>query len=276
MTSIQLSGLYIYPIKSAGGIALSTVQVSDRGLQYDRRWMLVDEKGKFLTQRQFPRMALIQVRLGENELVVEAPHQPSLSIPLDYESDHRLPVQIWNDICQAMPLEQEFSQWFSKFLHISCQLVYMPEDSIRPINPNYADPSKPVSFADGFPFLLISQASLQDLNQRLEQPVPMNRFRPNLVVSGCEAYAEDSWRQIRIGSIPFRVVKPCSRCTITTVDQSQGIRGKEPLATLAHYRLRNGQIFFGQNVIQEQLGTLRVGDEVEINSGCYVRSPRRF
>ncbi|MEQ8380914.1 MAG: MOSC domain-containing protein [Coleofasciculus sp. A1-SPW-01] len=274
MTSIQLSGLYIYPIKSAGGIALSTAQVSDRGLHYDRRWMLVDAKGKFLTQRQFPRMALIQVRLGENELVVEAPNQPSLSIPLDYDSDYRLPVQVWNDICQAIPLDKQISQWFSKFLDIPCQLVYMPEDSIRPINPNYANPSESVSFADGFPFLLISEASLQDLNQRLEQPVPMNRFRPNLVVSGCEAYAEDSWRQIRIGAIPFRVVKPCSRCTITTVDQSQGIRGKEPLATLANYRLRNGKIFFGQNVIQEQLGTLRVGDEVEINSGGYVPSPR--
>ncbi|MEQ8751885.1 MAG: MOSC domain-containing protein [Coleofasciculus sp. G1-WW12-02] len=266
MTSIHLSGIYIYPIKSAGGIALEEAQVSDRGLQYDRRWMLVDEQGKFLTQRQFPSMALIQVRFGEGELVVEAPNQPSLSVPLDYESNHRLRVQVWNDICPAIPLDQQFSQWFSEFLHIPCQLVYMPEDSIRPINPNYADPGEPVSFADGFPFLLISQASLQDLNQRLEQPVPMNRFRPNLVVSGCEAFAEDSWRHIRIGSIPFRVVKPCSRCTITTVDQSQGIRGKEPLATLANYRLRNGKIFFGQNVIQEQLGTLRIGDEVKIKN----------
>ncbi len=266
MASIQLSGLYIYPIKSAGGIALSTAQVSDRGLHYDRRWMLVDAKGKFLTQRQFPRMALIQVRFTENELVVEAPNQPCLSIPLDYDSNHRLSVQVWNDICQAMPLDKQISQWFSEFLHIPCQLVYMPEDSIRPINPDYANPSESVSFADGFPFLLISEASLQDLNQRLEQPVSMNRFRPNLVVSGCEAYAEDSWRQIRIGAISFRVVKPCSRCTITTVDQSQGIRGKEPLATLANYRLRNGKIFFGQNVIQEQLGTLRVGDKVEIES----------
>lgn len=262
MASIHLSGIYIYPIKSAGGIALEDAQVSDRGLQYDRRWMLVDEQGKFLTQRQFPSMALIQVRLGESELVVEAPNQSSLSIPLDYESNHRLRVQVWNDICQAMPLDQHFSQWFSEFLHIPCQLVYMPEDSIRPINPNYADPGEPVSFADGFPFLLISEASLQDLNQRLKQPVPMNRFRPNLVVSGCEAFAEDSWRQIRIGSIPFRVVKPCSRCTITTVDQSQGIRGKEPLATLANYRLRHGKIFFGQNVIQEELGKLRIGDEI--------------
>jgi len=264
MASIQLSQIYIYPIKSAGGIALSKAQVSDRGLQYDRRWMLVDEQGKFLTQRQFPQMALIQVQLGEDALVVEAPNQPSLSIPLNYKSDQRLPVQVWNDICEAIPLTQEISCWFSEFLHIPCQLVYMPEDSIRPIDPNYANPSESVSFADGFPFLLISEASLQDLNQRLEQPVPMNRFRPNLVISGCEAFAEDSWRQIRIGSLPFRVVKPCSRCTITTVNQSQGIRGKEPLATLANYRLRNGKIYFGQNVIQEQLGTLRVGDEVEI------------
>lgn len=264
MASIQLSGIYIYPIKSAGGIALSTAQVSDRGLQYDRRWMLVDAAGKFLTQRQFPRMALIQVRLAEKRLVVDAPNQPSLSIPLDDESDHRLSVQIWHDSCDAIPLGHQFNRWFSQVLGISCQLVYMPENSIRPIHPSYAQPGESVSFADGFPFLLISEASLQDLNQRLEQPVPMNRFRPNLVVCGCDAFAEDRWRQIRIGSIPFRVVKPCSRCRITTVDQSQGIPGKEPLATLANYRQWNGKIFFGQNLIQEQLGTLRVGDEVEI------------
>jgi uncharacterized protein YcbX len=161
-------------------------------------------------------------------------------------------------------LGEEVSQWFSEFLELSCQLVYMPDNSYRPVNSRYASHNQQVSFADGFPFLLISEASLQDLNERLDQPIPMNRFRPNLVVSGCEAFAEDSWRSIRIGSIPFHVVKPCERCLITTVDQAQGIRGKEPLQTLAQYRLSNGKILFGQNLIPAELGTLQVGDSVEI------------
>jgi uncharacterized protein len=264
MTEIRLSGIYIYPIKSAGGISLKTAQVEKRGFQHDRRWMLVDKTGKFLTQRQFPRMALISVHLAGEQLVVDAPNRESISIPMQLESGDRISVQVWRDSCHAIALGQEINQWFSDFLEISCQLVYMSETTVRPIDPNYATNDEQVSFADGYPFLLISQASLQDLNQRLDEPVPMNRFRPNLVVSGCEAFAEDNWRKIRIGSISFRVVKPCSRCSITTVDQAQGTRGKEPLLTLAKYRRRNGEIFFGQNLIQEELGTLQVGDLVEL------------
>jgi hypothetical protein len=144
----------------------------------------------------------------------------------------------------------------------------MPESTFRPVNSHYATDNEQVSFTDGFPFLLISEASLQDLNKRLDEPVPMNRFRPNLVVSGCEAFAEDSWRQIRIGSISFNVVKPCERCVITTVDQALGIRGKEPLQTLSQYRRQNGKILFGQNLIHTSLGALQVGDSVEINKTC--------
>ena len=264
MTQIKLSGIYIYPIKSAAGISLKTAPVENRGFQYDRRWMLVDETGTFLTQRQFPQMALITVRLDGGKLVVEALNRETLSIPVHLDSCDRIPVQVWNDICDAIPLGEEVSQWFSEFLELSCQLVYMPDNSYRPVNSRYASHNQQVSFADGFPFLMISEASLQDLNERLDQPIPMNRFRPNLVVSGCEAFAEDSWRSIHIGSIPFRVVKPCERCLITTVDQAQGIRGKEPLQTLAQYRLSNGKILFGQNLIPAELGTLQVGDSVEI------------
>ncbi len=266
MGEIKLSGIYIYPIKSAAGISLNTAQVEKRGFQYDRQWMLVDETGKFLTQRQFPRMALISVLLDRDKLVVKTPNRESLSIPIHMDSDHHIRVQVWNDVCDAISLGEEISQWFSDFLGISCQLVYMPESSFRPVNPRYATDNEQVSFADGFPFLLISEASLEDLNQRLAEPVPMNRFRPNLVVSGCEAFAEDTWRSIRIGSILFRVVKPCDRCSITTVEQSLGIRGKEPLPTLAKYRRSNGKILFGQNLIPEKLGVLQVGDSVEIDS----------
>jgi hypothetical protein len=265
MDEIKLSGIYIYPIKSAAGISLKTAQVENRGFQYDRRWMLVDDTGKFLTQRQFPRMALITVLLEGDKLVVKAQNREILSIPLHLDSSERIPVQVWNDICDAIPMGEEVSQWFSEFLEISCQLVYMPESTFRPVNPQYATHNDQVSFTDGFPFLLISEASLQDLNKRLDEPIPMNRFRPNLVVSGCEAFAEDSWHQIRIGSISFNVVKPCERCIITTVDQALGIRGKEPLQTLSQYRRQNGKILFGQNLIHTSFGALQVGDSIELS-----------
>lgn len=265
MTPIKLSGIYIYPIKSAAGISLKTAQVENRGFQYDRRWMLVDDTGKFLSQRQLPRMALISVLLEEDKLVVKAPNRETLSIPLHLDRGDCICVQVWQDVCEAIPLGEEVSQWFSEFLEISCQLVYMPESSFRPVDSSYAIDNEPVSFADGFPFLLISEASLQDLNERLDEPVLMNRFRPNLVVSGCKPFAEDGWRLIRIGLIAFHVVKPCARCAITTVDQAQGIQGKEPLLTLAQYRHKNGKILFGQNLIQAKLGTLQVGDLVEID-----------
>lgn len=266
MAEFKLSGIYIYPIKSAAGIALETAEVGKRGFQYDRQWMVVDATGKFMTQRQFPRMALITVRVENENLVINAPHRESLSLPLQLDSSDRIAVQVWRDICDAIPLGDAVAKWFSEFLETSCQLVYLPQNSVRPVNPLYATQNEQVSFADGFPFLLISEASLQDLNARLDQPVPMNRFRPNLVVSGCEPFAEDTWHSIQIGAISFRVVKPCDRCVITTVDQSQGIRGKEPLQTLGEYRRWDGKIWFGQNLIQEQLGMLQVGDAVKINS----------
>jgi hypothetical protein len=228
--------------------------------------MLVDETGKFMTQRQFPQMALISVRLEEDKLVVEAPNRESLSIPIPLDSQPRLSVQVWNDVCDAIALGEEVGQWFSEFLDTSCQLVYMPESSLRPVDSRYATQNELVSFADGFPFLLISEASLQDLNERLDEPIPMNRFRPNLVISACEAFAEDSWDSIRIGTSAFRVVKPCDRCIVTTVEQTTGIRSKEPLQTLGKYRRRDGKILFGQNLIPEQVGTLKIGDSVEINT----------
>lgn len=264
MTELKLTAIYIYPIKSAAGIALETAQVASQGFQYDRRWMVVDQKGKFMSQRHFPRMALITVRQSKQQLVIEAPAQKPLLIPLVLNSPQRISVQVWSDTCDAIPLGEEVAEWFSEFLGTSCQLVYMPEDCLRPVKSRYQVNNEQVSFADGFPFLLISDASLADLNQRLEQPVPMNRFRPNLVVSGCEAFAEDGWQSIKIGSISFRVVKPCDRCVITTVDQAQGIAGKEPLHTLAQYRRWDGKIWFGQNLIHEQLGMLKVGDSVEV------------
>ncbi|MBE9177679.1 MOSC domain-containing protein [Oculatella sp. LEGE 06141] len=261
-----LSELNLYPIKSAAGISLSSGVVGARGFAGDRRWMLVDQTHTFMTQRRVSQMALITVQLDADRLVVAAPGMEPLAVAVPDASGDRIQVKVWRDICNAIPADESINQWFSQFLKQPCQLVYMPEDSIRLVDPTFAiDPSQDqVGFADASPFLLISEASLQDLNRRLDTPLPMNRFRPNLVVAGCEPYAEDSWRQIRIGSLLFHVVKPCSRCIITTIDQQTAIKGKEPLLTLSRYRMRNGEIFFGQNLLPGGAGTLNLGDPVEV------------
>lgn len=265
IAQVVLSELNIYPIKSAAGISLQTAEVEWKGLRGDRRWMVVSDQGKFMTQRQFPAMALIAVALEAGQLTITAPAMEPLVVSVQ-DTIPTLEVEVWGDRCQAISTGDAAREWFSQFLQTPCQLVYLPDASIRPVDADYAvDSSRDqVSFADAFPFLLISEASLQDLNDRLKTPIPMNRFRPNFVVRGCDAFAEDGWRRIRIGSVLFHVVKPCSRCGIPTVDQTTGIKGNEPLQTLATYRLQQGQIMFGQNLLSANLGSLRVGDAVEI------------
>ncbi len=259
-----LSGLYVYPIKSCVGIPLEASEVDERGPRHDRRWMLVDETGCFMSQRRFPRMALIRVRIGPDGLVVDAPGMPSLEIPLQPPVRRPMLARVWDDLVESLTVGDDADRWFSGFLDVSCRLVYLPEGSVRPVDLTYGGPGDQVGLADAFPFLLISEASLAELNARLEQPVPMDRFRPNLVVRGCEPFAEDSWELVRIASITFRVVKPCSRCTITTVNQGTGVTGKEPLRTLAAFRKVGSKVLFGQNLIHDKLGTLRVDNPVEI------------
>jgi len=259
-----LSQLYVYPIKSCGGIALESAAVSATGLRYDRRWMLVDEAGGFLSQRRLPRMALISVRFGPEHLIVGAPGMPDLEVPLHPETGDLVDVCVWGDAGRGAPIGDEADRWFGEFLGFPCRLIYKPDDDVRLVDSLYAEDGDQVGFADGFSFLLISEASLDDLNGRLEEPVPMDRFRPNLVVRGCEPYAEDRWSLVRVGDVSFRVAEPCPRCAITTVDQKTGSRGKEPLRTLATYRRSGGEVFFGRNLIHASLGTVRVGDPVEV------------
>jgi uncharacterized protein len=263
-TGAFLSGLYVYPIKSAGGIALESSEVDERGLRHDRRWMLVDETGCFMSQRQFPRMALIGVRIEPDGLVVDAPDMPSLEVPFRPVGGSLLLARVWDDLVESLTVSDDSDRWFSEFLGVSCKLVYLPDESVRPVDPAYARMGDQVGLADGFPFLLISEASLADLNVRLERPVPMNRFRPNLIVGGCGPFAEDNWKLVRIGRITLRVVKPCARCTITTVDQESAVMGKEPLRTLARFRKVGTKVLFGQNLIHDELGTLRTGDPLEV------------
>lgn len=260
----MLAGIYIYPIKSCRGLSLMQSSVTNCGLLYDRRWMLVDLNHTFISQRKIPRMALIAVKMDDDQLIITAPGASALKIPLNQPSSLRLQVNIWKDSCQAIDCGEDAAQWFSNYLEQNCRLVFMPDESGRMVDSKYSSTAQAVNFADGFPFLLTSEASLQELNSRLDEPLPMNRFRPNLVIKGFKVYEEDTWKKIRIGDISFRVVKPCSRCVITTIDQESGKSSREPLYTLAAYRKTDGQVFFGQNLIQENPGKIAVNDIITI------------
>lgn len=239
--------------------------VEERGFKYDRRWMLTDQSGEFLTQRQHPQLALLQVALGESELAVFSKVDPSrkISFKLELTSGKEMEVKVWGDVVVALQVAPAVSAWFSDFLGMSVELVRMPETSHRKLDPRYAVQEESVSFADGMPYVMIGQASLDELNGRLADPVGMDRFRPNLVFSGGDAYAEDQFKRLQIGEVEFQVVKPCARCVMITVDQEKGTKGKEPLATLATYRSLGSKVYFGQNAVALTQGIVRVGDSIQ-------------
>src|SRR5580765_211483 len=260
---MHLSSINIYPVKSLKGISLNEATVEDRGLRYDRRWMLVDENNKFLTQREFPVMAAISIEI-DSDRITASHGERHIDIPLFAGTDKFRSVKIWSSSVRSEFYPSEINEWFSQELGTPCRLVAMPEGARRAVNPVYAVRrfKDEVSFADGYPYMVIGESSLLDLNSRLKEPVPMNRFRPSFVVAGSEAFAEDNWRIIKIGPTVFHVVKPCERCVITTVDQDRGEgTGKEPLRTLSIYRTVKGNVLFGQNLIAENAGgVVKVGD----------------
>jgi len=271
--NIRLSGLYVYPIKSCAGIALDEATIGPRGILHDREWMIVRPDGVFLTQRELPRLALIIPRLDGGQLALGAPGMPSVVVRSEDEGK-ALEVVVWRDRCLAYDSGAEVAEWLTDFLGAPCRLVHMPASTVRPVDPAYAAPTDQVGFADAFPLLLAAEESLADLNTRLPEPIPMNRFRPNLVIRGAGPYAEDTWTAIRMGSLTFRVAKACARCVTTTVDQVTGVKdGKEPLATLATYRQSPRGVLFGQNLIHDAPGVLRVGDGVDVLS--YVEESER-
>lgn len=277
---MKISEINIYPIKSLKGISVDSAVVEARGLEYDRRWMLTDREGKFLTQREFPRMALVSVWIEEGGIGAGAEGFGEAFIPRLPEVRNRRQVTIWDSVCEGEVHSPVLNEWFSDVIGTDCQIVYMPDDSRRNVSERFDRGGDIVSFADGYPLLLISEASLADLNSRLSEPLPMNRFRPNIVVSGSAAFAEDVWAEFRVGEAVFRSTKPCARCVITTVDQSKGeFDGNEPLRTLASYRMAKDVIpdrlsafgmsetavLFGQNLIPEKHGDeIRIGDRVEV------------
>lgn len=273
---LSLSGIYIYPIKSLAGISLQSSFVEERGLKFDRRWVLVNESNLFFTQREFPEMALIKVTIGENGLHVQhkTKNVELLTVPFDFEHKEKSNVVIWNDTVTGEFYNNQIDQWFSDMLNIKCRLVKMPESTRRVVDKTYAK-NKIVSFADGYPFLIIGQSSLDDLNSKMGAPLPMNRFRPNLVFTGGKPYEEDNWKTFNIGKVKFRAVKPCARCVITTTDQETAQRAHEPLLTLSKYRKVDNKVLFGMNLVCESVGQVNVGDIIEPSKISFFNSPRR-
>ncbi len=263
----SLSAIFIYPVKALGAISLVEAIVTPRGLQHDRRFMVVDAHHQFLTQRDHPKMATVWVEIDAGQLIFSAPDVDSISFALTPKELPTRTVKVWASHVRAQTVSAQADQWLSDYLGADVRLVYMPDSTERRIHPAYAKNNEVVSFADGFPLLILSAASLEDLNARIVKnggnAVPMNRFRPNLVVSGCDAYAEDRLGDVVIGDALFRAVKPCARCQVTTTDQASGVvRGPEPLQTLGGYRDSAGGVMFGMNLIPVTLTTVRVGDAV--------------
>ncbi|MBW8685578.1 MOSC domain-containing protein [Chitinophaga rhizophila] len=256
---LQVSQLFIYPVKSLGGIALDKADITDRGFLYDRRWMLIDDNNRFLTQREHYIMALFKLQLQPDGIAVRF-KDATFTIPFEPQTNISEQVVIWNDTCTAIIVSEAANQWFSERMQLPCRLVYMPDNAHRQVETDYAQNGEIVSFADAYPFLLIGQASLDELNSRLEQPVPINRFRPNIVFTGGSPYQEDEMHQFTIGNVTFYGVKPCGRCVMTTVDQQTASKGQEPLRTLAGYRTSNKKVLFGQNLLHNGQGVIHTGD----------------
>ncbi|MBO9664775.1 MOSC domain-containing protein [Dokdonella sp.] len=260
-----LSAIHVFPIKSCAAWVRDEAEVEPRGLAGDRRWMVADANGKFLTARQHPRLTLVRAEVDGDALALGAPGMPVLRLAPP-ESAARIEATVWKSTVQAQVAEARADAWISAFLGLPARFVHMDADCVRAVDADYGRPGDEVSFADGYPLLLISQAALDALNAKLAQPVPMLRFRPSLVVTGTEPHAEDGWKRIRIGAVEFDVVKPCTRCVFTTVDYERGEfdPSGEPLRTLTTYRRTPKGVTFGQNLIPRGRGILRVGDTVEI------------
>ena len=266
MQNIKVSEIIIYPIKSFGGISLNSSKILKTGLEHDRLFMLVDENNNFITQRQFPILSTIKTEIDKDGIIISNKAFGEIIVPFIQKEENYIEVNVWRSICKSLVVDENINKILSNFLNIPCKLVYLPEETKRTVNPEYDILGNSiVSFADGYPFLIISQESLDDLNSKLEQKILMNRFRPNIVVSGGIPFQEDTWKKINIGDNIFHIVKPCERCVITTVEQDLGISlNKEPLKTLSTYRNINGKIIFGQNMISENFSSIKIYDSVNI------------
>ncbi|KAA0989112.1 MOSC domain-containing protein [Dyadobacter aurulentus] len=261
-----LSEIWVYPVKSLGGVRLETAQVEERGLQYDRRWLIVDGNGTFLTQRAHPEMALIDVAIREDSLLLSHRGNPAnaVTVPLSANFSREVTVKIWKDMVPAQAVSKAADDWLSDHLQRQVRIVALSEHADRR-SPDIAGQARRlISFADDFPFHLTSESSLGELNSRLPEPVGMNRFRPNFVITGATPFAEDTWKSIRISDLVFDLISPCERCAVVTINQETGRKGLEPLRTLSKFRRKERHILFGQNVTGRGNGIIRTGDAVQI------------
>lgn len=258
--------LHIYPLKGAGGVRVPSVELDELGFRHDRRLLLVDGGGRFLSQREAPALALVRTTLVDGAVRLEAPHAGTLEVGLEPvgKSGRARRVQIWDDRVPAVDVGDEAARWAERALGREARLVRLARKARRAVDREHGRRGDRIAFVDGYPLLILSRASLEDLNRRLDRPVPMNRFRPNIVVSGTEAYEEDRWWRIRVDDVPVDVVKPCARCVVTTTDQETAERGTEPLRTLATYRKQGHEVMFGQNAIHRGRGTIREGAAVSV------------
>tara|TARA_R110002012_G_scaffold40596_5_gene111797 strand:- start:15002 stop:16210 length:1209 start_codon:yes stop_codon:yes gene_type:complete len=266
MSQATLKNIIIYPIKSSAGIELSNSWVEEFGLAFDRRFVVASPDGEFFTARTQPSLCLLQANLTATGMIITAPKMPALVIDYNLLSLNYVDVQVWNDTISAQQCEDAINQWFSRYLQKPCQLLFFGTESQRFVK----NKNSQVGFADGYPLLLISQASLDHLNSQYPpnaRSIPMSQFRPNIVVSDCDAFTEDTWQKIRIGEVEFEVTKPCTRCIFTTINPENAVKDhqQEPLKTLKNYRqIANGDILFGQNLVALNQGQIKRGDKLEV------------
>ena len=267
---MELSAIHVYPVKSCAGLSVESWELGRTGLERDREWMVIDAEGTFLTQRELPAMACIRPELDGDGLRLSAPGMPELEVDAPGDSSEgRVACRVWGFRLQGVDQGEGAARWLGEYLSTPCRLVRVPPDFDRRVNPRRFEGEAYTALSDGYPLLLIGEASLADLNGRMARELPMNRFRPNLVVRGSDAYAEDGWRRIRVGRRGFAFTKPCERCAITTVDQATGRRGDdgEPLRTLAGYRRSPKGALFGVNLVHLDRGPIQVGDPVQVEAG---------
>ncbi|MGW3632212.1 MOSC domain-containing protein [Streptomyces sp. NPDC005122] len=275
MGNAELHSIHVHPVKAFRGQSPRDAVVEPWGLAGDRRWALIDDGGKVVTQRQQPRLALAAAELVPGGVRLSAPGRASLSVPVpEQTAADRTTLDLFGDKVEAVLAGTAAHVWCSEYLGSETHLVHMDDPATRrPLDPEYGRPGETVSFADGYPLLLTTLASLDALNSLIAQgdrspegPLPMNRFRPNVVVSGTTAWAEDDWTRVTIGEVAFRVARPCGRCVVTTTDQDTAERGREPLRTLGRHRRFGSRLVFGQNLVPESTGIVRVGDPVTVVS----------
>jgi uncharacterized protein YcbX len=260
---MKIISLVEYPVKSFPGISRQSVLVNLRGLGLDRRYMLIDANNNFLTQRTLPQLTQFDVNIDETLSFSFKGSGDSIMVS-SKSNGAKLTVRVWQDSCSAVEVNGELSNWFSEQLGQAVRLVYMEDEDVRDTDPKYSKPGDQVGFADGFPILVTTQSSLDELNKRLINPIPMDRFRANIVLDGLKPFTEDDWQEIRIGDVVLRVAKPCARCQVITTDQRTGEQHPEPLTALSEFRKKDHKVLFGMNFIPETFGEISLGSQVKV------------